>query len=44
MAIVQYLLDRGADRTLTDSDGKSALDFARENGHQAVVDLLQNEQ
>ncbi|MCI0398064.1 MAG: ankyrin repeat domain-containing protein [Chloroflexi bacterium] len=42
MAIVQYLLDKEADRALPDSDGKIALDFAREKGHQAVVDLLQN--
>jgi ankyrin repeat protein len=39
-AIVQYLLDKGADRSLPDADGKIALDYARENGHQAVVDLL----
>lgn len=44
LVIVQYLLDKGADRTLPDSDGKIALDYAQENGHQAVVDLLQNEQ
>ena len=40
-AVVQYLLDYGADRTLTGADGKTALDLARENGHQSVVDLLQ---
>ena len=44
LAIVQYLLDKGADRTLPDADGQAALDYARENGHQAVVTLLQNEQ
>jgi ankyrin repeat protein len=43
LAIAQYLLDKGAGRTLPDADGKTALDYARENGHQAVVTLLQNE-
>ena len=41
LVIVQYLLDNGADETLSDADGKLALDYARENGHQAIVDLLQ---
>ena len=43
LAIVQYLLGKGADRSLAGADGKLALDYARENGHQTVVDLLQNE-
>lgn len=43
LAIVKYLLDEGADRTLPSDDGKIAIDSARENGHQALVDLLQNE-
>jgi ankyrin repeat protein len=43
LAIVQYLLGKGADRSLPGANGKIALDYARENGHQAVVDLLQNE-
>lgn len=44
LAIVQTLLDKGADRTLPDAGGQAALDYARENNHQAVVTLLQNEQ
>lgn len=42
LATVQYLLDKGADPALPGSDGKTALELAREKGHQAVVDLLQN--
>lgn len=42
LAVVQYLLSKGADKTLPDSDGKIAVDYAREEGRQAVVDLLQN--
>jgi ankyrin repeat protein len=42
LAVVQYLLGKGADETLSDADGKLALDYARENGHQAIVDLLQD--
>jgi ankyrin repeat protein len=43
VSVVQYLLGKGADRALPDAEGKPALDYAREKGHQAVVDLLQNE-
>ncbi|HRQ41589.1 MAG TPA: ankyrin repeat domain-containing protein [Chloroflexota bacterium] len=43
LAIVTYLLDKGADRTLPGDDSKIAMDYARENSHQAVVDLLQDE-
>ena len=42
LAVVQYLLGKGADETLSDADGKLALDYARENGHQVIVDLLQD--
>jgi ankyrin repeat protein len=42
LAVVQYLLGKGADRALAGADGKLALDYARENGHQAIVDLLQD--
>ena len=34
------LLKAGADRTLLNKEGKSAVDLARENGHEAVVALL----
>lgn len=37
---VQFLLEHGADTTLTDSKGKSAADYARENDHRTIVDLL----
>jgi ankyrin repeat protein len=40
LTVVQYLLDKGADRNLTDADGKTALDLARENGHQVVFRIL----
>lgn len=39
--LVELLLAHGADRTMTSEDGRSAADFAREGGHQAVVDLLE---
>lgn len=39
---VQLLLEHGADTSLTDSKGKTAVDYARENGHGAIVDLLGN--
>jgi ankyrin repeat protein len=42
LAVVQYLLDKGADRSLPGSDGKTALNLARKKSHQAVVDLLQS--
>jgi ankyrin repeat protein len=41
--VVQLLLDRGADRTIEDQDGDTALSFARQNGHDAVVALLEKE-
>jgi len=39
--VVQVLLEYGADRTLRDVDGDTALDFARKNGHTRVVRLLE---
>ena len=38
---VRLLLDKGADRTLKDSRGKTAADMAREGHHQNVVSLLE---
>lgn len=38
--LVLVLLDYGADSTLKDKDGETALDFARNNGHEEVVQLL----
>lgn len=39
--VVQVLLDHGADQSLTDKDGESALDFARNNDHTEVAELLE---
>lgn len=38
--IVQLLLDYGANPEIKDVNGKKALEFAQENNHQNVVDLL----
>ena len=38
--IVQLLLERGADPTIRDSDGVSALSYARKAGNGQIVDLL----
>jgi len=40
LAIVKRLLERGADPTLRDKDGDTALDDARQYGHSEVVALL----
>lgn len=40
--VVRLLLERGADPTLKDVDGDTALSFARQNGHTAVVELLED--
>jgi ankyrin repeat protein len=39
--IVTLLLEHGADMSLTDVDGETAADFARNNGHQDVLQILQ---
>jgi len=38
--VVAYLLTAGADRTLTDSDGKTALDIAQEKNDKRVLAAL----
>ena len=38
--VVQLLLDHGADPDLKDTDGDTAGDFARRNGHLEVAELL----
>jgi len=38
--VVALLLKAGADKSLTDIDGDTALSFAKQNGHQATVQLL----
>ena len=40
--VVRLLLAYGADPGLEDKDGDTAASFARQNGHSAVVDLLEN--
>ena len=40
LAIATRLLEGGADLTLRDNDGKTALDLARSNGKIEVVALL----
>jgi ankyrin repeat protein len=42
LEVVRHLLDHGADRSLEDTDGDTALTFARQNGHAEVVKLLEN--
>lgn len=42
LEVVQLLLERGADHTLEDVDGDTALGFAKERGHTGVVELLEN--
>lgn len=37
----QFLLEHGADKTLTNLNGQTALDFAQEKGYQNIVELLQ---
>lgn len=38
--IVKLLLDKGADKSIKTKEGKTALDWAKEKGHQETVDLL----
>lgn len=40
---VQVLLKYGAKTTLTDDQNKTALDYARQNGHQQIASLLERE-
>ncbi len=39
--ICAYLLAQGADPTIRDNSGKSALDYAEESGDRALIDLLE---
>lgn len=41
LEIVQLLLEHGADKSLAEGSGSTPLDRARQNGHSAVVALLQ---
>lgn len=38
--VVKFLLGRGADASITDTNGKSALDIARARGHEDCVNIL----
>jgi ankyrin repeat protein len=38
--VVRLLLEHGADPSLVDADGDTALTFAKQNGHRAVVAIL----
>ena len=40
--VVRLLLGAGANRDIKDEDGDTALNFARQNGHTEVVELLEN--
>lgn len=44
LEVVQILLDHGADASLEDTDGETAFDFARNNGHTQVLNLLHDNQ
>lgn len=40
--IVEWLLQKGADKSLRSFDSKTALDYARENKHKEIIQLLDN--
>lgn len=42
LEVVQTLIDHNADASLKDKDGETAVDFARNNNHGEVADLLEN--
>jgi ankyrin repeat protein len=42
MEVVRLLLTHGADSKIADEDGDTAISFARQKGHTAVVELLEN--
>ena len=41
LKVVQLLVANGADLTMVDVDGESALDFAKSKGHQEVAAYIQ---
>lgn len=41
LEIVQFLLDKGADKTIKGEDGKTALDWAKKQGNKETAELLQ---
>ncbi|OJJ83539.1 ankyrin repeat domain-containing protein, partial [Aspergillus glaucus CBS 516.65] len=42
-AVVNLLLEKGADTSTTDKDGRTPLFWAARNGNEAVVKLLENQ-
>jgi ankyrin repeat protein len=40
--MIRLLLEEGADASIMSDDGKKALDFALENGHEAAAKLIQD--
>lgn len=40
-AVVEYLLSVGADASIRDSDGKLAVDRAKDNGRATIMAVLQ---
>ena len=38
--MISFLLENGADKSLTDDNGKTAYDYAIETGNQEIIDLL----
>jgi len=41
LAMVKYLVQNGADMSLVDEHGETALDLAKESGHDEVVEYLE---
>ena len=41
-SVVRLLLDHGADKSLAEIDGDTALDRARQNGNDSVIPLLED--
>jgi ankyrin repeat protein len=44
LEMAEWLLERGADTTATDYEGKTPLQVAEENGHAEVAELLRRAQ
>ena len=40
--IAKFLLNNGADPTIKDNEGKTAMDHAKEEGHKNIIKLLEN--
>ena len=42
LSVVDYLLQKGANASIKDEEGKDAIDWAREKGHQEIINLIKN--